>query len=106
MATVVSRPLHSESQVGRGVLGVGAIDGEIDPLEAGGEGHEGFVGGRGIAVAHFLEGAGDGAVLQAEVSSGLLVGVAFGEERENFAIALGGIARRHGFRPGDLPSRR
>ena len=32
--------------------------------------------------------------LQAEVSSGLLVGVAFGEERENFAIALGGIARR------------
>jgi hypothetical protein len=45
-------------------------------------------------VAHFLEGAGDSAVLQAEVSSGLLVGVAFGEERENFAIALGGIARR------------
>ena len=57
-------------------------------------GHEGFVGGRGVAVAHFLEGAGDGAVLQAEVSSGLLVGVALGEERENFAIALGGIARR------------
>jgi hypothetical protein len=31
------------------------------------------------------------------VSSDSLVGVAFGGQRDNFAVALGAIARRHGF---------
>lgn len=89
-------PFQPKPQVGR-VLRVGAIDGEIDPMEAGGESHEGLVAGRGVAVAHFLEGGGDGAVLQTAVSSDSLVGVAFGGQRDNFAVALGAIARRHGF---------
>jgi hypothetical protein len=74
-------------------------DGEIDPPEAGGEGHEGFVAGRDVAVANFFEGAADrtGTGTGTAVSGGLLVGLAFGEQRDDFAVALGAIPRRHGF---------
>ena len=74
-----------------------SLGGEIDPPEAGGEGHERFVAGRGVAVAHFFEGAGDSTGTRTAVFGSLVVAVAFGEQRDNFAVALGAFARRHGF---------
>ena len=56
-----------------------------------------FAARRGVAVAHFFEGAADSTGMGTAASSGLLVAVAFGEHRDNFAVALGAIARRHGF---------
>jgi hypothetical protein len=75
-------------------------------MEAGGESHEGLVAGRGVAVAHFLEGGGDGAVLQTAVSSDSLVGVAFGGQRDNFAVALVRLRGAMALPARDLPSPR
>ena len=60
----------------------GDVDGDLDPLEADGEGDEGFVCGRGVAIAHTAEGVGGGAVSEAEVSSGFFQSLALGDECE------------------------
>ena len=97
--------VHFNQNPRSGVVSSVQSDGEIDPPEAGGEGHERFVAGRGVAVAHFFEGAGDSTGTRTAVFGSLVVAVAFGEQRDNFAVALGAIARRHGFsRWGPAPS--
>lgn len=65
------------------------MDRECDPLQADSEGDEGFVGGRGAAGAHGRDSVGEAARDQAEVSCGLLLGVAFADECEDPAASRG-----------------
>jgi len=70
-----------------------AVDAQRDPLEADGEGDEGFVGRGGVAAAHVRDGVGDCTAADSEMMRCFLLGVAFGEESEDPALARVGVTR-------------